>query len=612
MIMAWSSQWHRVFSTTMVADQNFTRVTVHDATRSQLSDGALAQVARLHSEVAGLTAAVEQNRPLRLRALGGLRRARRNGYRLDRYPRDFWRGWRGPGAATAAKTDQAALDALVRDGDLGGAAALAAALLPAKAGDARFLEQASGAFGRIGALSLQQHAVTALRRLDDNADRQLLERKIVARIRETEAGWLPAVPQRRAAAEPVAGRVLHLLKNSMPHRQSGYTMRSLYVVDSQRAAGLDPVVLTAPVPAQQTDPDLPPSETYNGTVYHHSRLPEGLGMRGPVDQYLDAYAAAAAELVPELAPWVIHAHSGHRGYEAALVGRALAQAFGLPFVYEVRGFFESLWTQERPWNEQGEIYARRLETENRCMTAADAVVTLSESMRAQIISRGIDAAKVFVVANGVDTTIFRPGERSAELAADLDLTGTFVFGYVSNLDHQREGHETLIRAAAALRAAGVPAVALIVGDGDRRGELEKLAAREGATDAVRFTGRVPHDQVLDYYRLLDAFVVPRTDERAARQVTPLKPFEAMAAGIPLVVSALDPLLEIIGSDGDRGRSFPPGDVNGLVGVLAELAEDPGAGQALAARARTWVVAERDWSVSAAHYTDVYAAIRAGS
>ena len=57
-------------------------------------------------------------------------------------------------------------------------------------------------------------------------------------------------------------------------------------------------------------------------------------------------------------------------------------------------------------------------------------------------------------------------------------------------------------------------------------------------DHVVFTGQVPHDEVGDYYALLDVFVVPRIDERAARLVTPIKPYEALAMRLPVVEAFL--------------------------------------------------------------------------
>jgi glycosyltransferase involved in cell wall biosynthesis len=121
---------------------------------------------------------------------------------------------------------------------------------------------------------------------------------------------------------------------------------------------------------------------------------------------------------------------------------------------------------------------------------------------------------------------------------------------------------------------------------------------------VIFTGRVPHEAVLDHYALLDVFVVPRLSERAARLVTPLKPLEAMAAGVPLVTSDLPPLLEIIG-DGERGVAFAAGDSAALTEVLDDVRTDPDRRAKLAASAREWVVAERQWAANGERYAELY-------
>ncbi|UUZ45107.1 glycosyltransferase [Janibacter limosus] len=133
--------------------------------------------------------------------------------------------------------------------------------------------------------------------------------------------------------------------------------------------------------------------------------------------------------------------------------------------------------------------------------------------------------------------------------------------------------ELLIDAALELRRRGVDATALIVGDGSRREVLEAHAVEREAGDAVHFTGRIPHDRVSQYYAQLDVFVIPRINERAARLVTPLKPFEAMAPGLPTVVSDLPALQEITGN-GDRGLTFTTGDASSLADVLEGPAASP--------------------------------------
>nr|WP_281497018.1 glycosyltransferase family 4 protein [Ornithinimicrobium sp. F0845] len=384
-------------------------------------------------------------------------------------------------------------------------------------------------------------------------------------------------------------------------------MRSMYTLIGQERAGLNPVAVTAlDFPRSIGVEDAPDIDEVGGVRYLHLYRDE-IPPSEPWDEYLHAYANALLPVVAAEDPDLIHVHSGNRGTEAALVALAVARVLDLPVVYEVRGFFEALWTRDTDWAEHAEIYHRRRAAEVWCQREAASVVTLSESMKDDIVARGVDPDHVHVVPNGMDPTAFVPRPRNQELAQDLGLTDRFVFGYVSNLDHYREGQELLIDAALELRRRGVPATALIVGDGRRRELLEQHAKDTDAGDAVLFTGRIPHDLVGEYYAQLDVFVIPRINERAARLVTPLKPYEAMALGIPLVVSDLPALQEITG-DGDRGETFVTGDATSLADVLERLAGDPERREHLAERAREWVLGHRNWSHNDERYARIYGAV----
>jgi glycosyltransferase involved in cell wall biosynthesis len=279
----------------------------------------------------------------------------------------------------------------------------------------------------------------------------------------------------------------------------------------------------------------------------------------------------------------------------------------VPVVYEMRSFFEGTWSSNADAGEHAEYARRRWAAETRAMLAVDAVVTLSETMRREVIERGVAEDRAVVVANGVDVDFFAPRPRDAALADRLGLTGRAVFGYLGNLDHAREGQELLVEATARLRARGRSVACLIVGDGVRRGELEALAAKRGVADAVVFAGQVPHDEVPAYYAQFDVFVVPRRDDRAARFVTPLKPFEALASGLPLVVSDLPALVEVAAPD-ERGLRFPAGDVDGLVAALELVLDDTPLARRLGAAGRAWVTAERTWASNGLRYRDLYARI----
>ena len=239
------------------------------------------------------------------------------------------------------------------------------------------------------------------------------------------------------------------------------------------------------------------------------------------------------------------------------------------------------------------------------MNDADAVVTISGPMRDEIVNvHRVDPSKVTVIPNSVDVNRFQPQPKSAELVRELRLGNSFIVGYISNLSHPREGQEILIRAVAECRRRGDDVIGLLVGDGGRRSELENLARSEGVKDHVRFTGNVPFDDIASYYALIDLFVVPRVDERAARLVSPIKPFEAMAMRVPLLTSDLPALVEIVGA-GARGRTFKTGDHLDLALQIRGLRADSGERQMLADRAYEWVREERDWASTARAFSNLY-------
>ncbi|HEY0442845.1 MAG TPA: glycosyltransferase family 4 protein [Candidatus Limnocylindrales bacterium] len=462
---------------------------------------------------------------------------------------------------------------------------------------------------RRGDLSDVVTTIRHLRRLQDDPRLAAQERMWLGRLVETDPRWLPRIPGPPHPVEPRGDHVvMHLLKESVPYLQNGFTMRSRYTLLAQRDAGLEPFVVTSlGFPRKEGVKRFETTETVDGIVHHRLDLGPGYPTDQPFDVHLTDYAWLAAKVGRQERPAIIHASSGFRGFETALVGLALREYLRRPLVYEVRSFFETTWSGDHNRAETGEHYERRFETENRAMQAADAVVTIGEAMRDDIVARGVPADRIFLMPNGVDPEAFEPAAPDPELQRRYRLQGKTVFGYVSNLDHPREGQELLIEATAALLLRGRKVACLIVGDGRRREELEAMARRAGVGEAVVFTGRIPHGEVRAHYALLDVFVVPRRNDRAARYVTPLKPFEAMAMGKPLVVSDLPALVEIA-APGERGLAFPHDDPAALASALETLIDQPQLIRQFGEAGRRWVLAERTWGANGNRYRDVYASL----
>jgi glycosyltransferase involved in cell wall biosynthesis len=494
-------------------------------------------------------------------------------------------------------------------GDAERAIALTDSAIRARPDDRVVLAFRRRAFAAKGDQTGVAATIAALRRTPGGDNLIDSERRLQADLAETDPRWRPRVRGPRRPTEPRSDRsVLHLLKESLPQRQTGFTMRSHANMLAQRAAGWDPAVVTALGFPRSIGGGVSTPEEIDGIRHHRLDLGTGYPLDGPVDTLLEDYAWRAATVARQERPAIIHASSGGRGYESALVGLALGEHLDLPVVYEVRSLFDGpAPTGGRTASDATSIrerYRRRDATEVRSMLSADAVVTLAETMKSDIVARGVPADRVFIVPNGVDPAAFQPRPADPALRERYGLGERFVIGYVSNLDHPREGQETLIEATAMLAAAGRDVACLIVGEGRRRAELEVRAAASGASDRIVFTGAVPHDEVPAMYALIDAFVVPRRDERAARLVTPLKPFEAMAMARPLIVADLPALTEVA-PHGVRSLAYRAEDPAALAAAVERLMDDRALAERLGEAGRAWVTRERTWASNGPRWTEVY-------
>lgn len=417
-----------------------------------------------------------------------------------------------------------------------------------------------------------------------------------------------------AGYRPQPGRILHVVGKSLPHAQAGYTLRTHYIALAQRDAGLDPVVVTQTGFAGE---DGGPVEDVDGIRYH--RVPGPVRGTVPLDEWLSQHVAGVAELVVALRPAVLHAASD---FVNAITARQVGTAFGIPVVYESRGFWEETWLSHQArlykWDlphltaSHGlpDVYLWRRDTEDRCRREADLVVTLADVMADRIEAGGVARDRIEVIPNAVEVAAFPVLTRDAGTAARLGIDpDTVVLGYISSLV-EYEGIDTLISAYASVKAASpVPVALLIVGDGRERQRLQAQAELLGLADVV-FTGQVPHDTVLEYYSVIDIFVVPRRPVEVCHLVTPLKPFEAFATGRTVVLSNVRALAGIARQSG-AAELFEAGDAASLAGVLLSLLGDPDRRRELADAGAAWVRAERTWAANAQTYTRLYARLLDG-
>lgn len=429
----------------------------------------------------------------------------------------------------------------------------------------------------------------ALTGKDDELARELRGRTRLLALLKTKAA--PAGEWAR-----IIGRSVYFLHFSLPYTSVGYATRSHGLIVGMRAAGCDVRAYTRSGFPFDTCPelggrDIPDAETIDGVEY---RRILGSGRRGTTEsEYLLASVDAYERVLRAERPEVVHAASN---YVTALPALIAARRLGLPFIYEIRGFWEITRSSRDKDFESSTRFSMMLHFETLVAKEADHVYTLTSAMRDELVRRGIESGKITLVHNGVDSERFVPLTPSAALGERLGLPpGVPVIGYVGSfVDY--EGLDDLISACSLLARRGVDFRLLMVGDGVETPKLRELIAREELADRVLLTGRVPHGDVEAYYSLIDICPFPRKPWEVCEMVSPLKPFEAMAMEKAVVVSSTRALREIVEHD-RTGLVFEKGSATSLASCLEQLLLDTALRARLARMGREWALGHRTWRES---------------
>lgn len=391
-------------------------------------------------------------------------------------------------------------------------------------------------------------------------------------------------------------RILHVLDHSLP-MHSGYAFRTRAILKGQEACGLRVHGITS---LRHTDTG-PAIETCDGLNF--ARTPGAASGPAMIREWREiaALTDAIVEFAAQWRPDVLHAHS------PALCGMAAIRAgkrLGLPVVYEIRAFWEDAAVGNGTGTEGSLKYRLTRALESHVVQEADHVMTICRGLKDDLVARGTAPSRIGIMPNGVDLGLFGdPPPRDDALARELDLGAGPVIGFIGSF-YDYEGLDDLIAGMPALQARHKDARLLLVGGGPMAQALQTQAEASPAASAIRFVGRVPHDQVERYYSLADIMAYPRKASRLTDLVTPLKPLEAMAQGKIVAASDVGGHRELM-THGETGILFAPDDPAACAAALADLLDDRGGWDALKQRARSHVERNHDWTCNARDYRVVY-------
>jgi glycosyltransferase involved in cell wall biosynthesis len=201
----------------------------------------------------------------------------------------------------------------------------------------------------------------------------------------------------------------------------------------------------------------------------------------------------------------------------------------------------------------------------------DRVIAVSEAIRRLLVRQGLDPARIAVVHSGIDPGPFRNGDRwrmRESLRSFLgDDAGTaFLVGTAGHLAAHK-GMDVFLSAAASAAREIPQARFVIIGRGEAEESLRRAAGRLGIASRVVFAGF--RDDMPDVFAGLDLFVLSSVSGEGSPAV--LK--EAMAAGTPLIATALDGIEEIV-EDARHGLLVPPGNGPALARAMVIMSQDP--------------------------------------
>ena len=195
---------------------------------------------------------------------------------------------------------------------------------------------------------------------------------------------------------------------------------------------------------------------------------------------------------------------------------------------------------------------------------------------------------------------------NSRLRQQLGLAGNTVLGFLGSF-YAYEGLALLIDVLPAICASRPDVRLLLVGGGYQEEALKAQCARLGLEGKVVFTGRVPHQEVREFYELVDVLVYPRLSMRLTELVTPLKPLEALAQGKLVLASDIGGHRELI-RHGETGFLFPAGDANALAAAVLDLLGQPGIWPRIREAGERFITEERSWAAVAERYRTVYESV----
>jgi len=243
----------------------------------------------------------------------------------------------------------------------------------------------------------------------------------------------------------------------------------------------------------------------------------------------------------------------------------------IPFVFELRDIWPESIKAVGAMKESAAI--RFLEKiELFLYRKAVIIISVTESFKRILVQRGVSAAKISVITNGVDLNRFQPRVKDVELVKKYGLENKFIAGYIGT-HGMAHSLETILDAADKIRRqdGGDQFRFILIGNGAKKKDLVEQARAMGLDNLI-FVDAVPRDEVVRYWSLLDVSIIHLRKTKLFTTVIPSKLFECMGMGIPVLHGVMGESADIVEKEG-AGLLFEPENSDKLCDGLWKLKED---------------------------------------
>lgn len=255
-----------------------------------------------------------------------------------------------------------------------------------------------------------------------------------------------------------------------------------------------------------------------------------------------------------------------------------------------------------PEKDKQKVLDHFFEMEKKSLSMADRVITVDNRIKDYIVNDyGYLEDQIDVVFNAIDVEKFQPvsAEKQVELKKKYGFTEDNFIILIPRRLVKKNGILVVGEVSKLIKNEKIKF--LFIGDGPLEGQLKQQAANDKSLMPL---GRLPHDEIVDYYKLSDIILIPSIPSDGVEEATSLSMLEGMSCAKPVVVSAIGGLKEVI-KNRVNGFLTEPANIKQIAEVLMSIYKDPESFEEIKQKARAHVVSEHSYLEHAKVFYNIY-------